>query len=148
MRIPEIEITVKYKGTKKADLKQIANSRDVYEVCKVLFNESTIDWTEEVILLCLSNAKKVLGYYKVSSGGVSGTVLDPRVIFTTALNCVGTTSIILAHNHPSGNLMPSHADNEITKRVYDFGQLIDITLLDHIIVTNDGYYSYLDEGKL
>lgn len=148
MRIPEIEISIKYKGTKKCDLKQIKTSSDVYEVCKLLFDQSTIDWTEEVVLLCLSQAKKLLGYYKVSSGGISGTVLDPRVVFTTALNCAGTTSIILAHNHPSGNLAPSPQDDSITKKIADAGQVLDITLLDHLIVTSEGYYSYLDEGRL
>ena len=148
MRIPEIEISIKYKGTKKSDLKQIKNSEEVYEVCKLLFNESTIDWKEEVVLLCLSNAKKLLGYYKVSSGGMTGTVMDARIVFTTALNCIGTTAIILAHNHPSGQLRPSDADDRITNNIKEFGRMIDITLLDHLIVTSEGYYSYLDNGNL
>jgi DNA repair protein RadC len=148
MKLPEIEISIRYKGTKKADLKQIKTSADVHEVCKMLFDQSTIDWTEEVVLLCLSQAKKLLGYYKVSSGGIAGTVLDARVVFTTALNCAGTTSIILAHNHPSGNLNPSPQDDNMTRKIADAGELLDITLLDHLIVTSDGYYSYLDEGRL
>lgn len=148
MKLPEIEISIKYKGTKKVDLKKIASSRDVHSVCKELFNEGTIDWKEEVVLLCLSNANKVIGYYRVSSGGVSGTVVDPRVVFTIALNCAGTTNIILAHNHPSGNLNPSVQDDNLTRKIMEGGELLDIKLLDHLIITSEGYYSYLDEGKL
>jgi len=148
MKIPEIEISIKYSGTKKVDLNQIKSSSDVHTVCKELFSEGTIDWREEVVLLCLSNANKVIGYYRVSSGGVSSTVVDPRVVFTIALNCAGTTNIVLAHNHPSGNLNPSVQDDNLTRKIMEGGELLDIKLLDHLIITSEGYYSYLDEGKL
>lgn len=148
MKLPEIEISIKYKGTKKSELRKITCSTDIYEVCKLLFNENTIEWTEEVILICLSRANKILGYYKVSNGGVTGTFLDPKVIFTIALNCAGSTNIIMAHNHPSGNLDPSIQDDNITEKIKNAGKLLDIQLLDHLIITNEGYYSYMDEGKI
>lgn len=148
MKLPEIEISIKYKGTKKSELRKITSSTDIYEVCKLLFNENTIEWTEEVILICLSRANKILGYYKVSNGGVTGTFLDPKVIFTIALNCAGSTNIIMAHNHPSGNLDPSVQDDSITEKIKNAGKLLDIQLLDHLIITSEGYYSYMDEGKI
>jgi DNA repair protein RadC len=148
MKLPQIEISIKYKGTKKADLETISSSNDIYTILKMLFNQNTIDWTEEVILICLSRANKVMGYYKVSAGGITATVVDPKVIFTIALNCAGTTNIILAHNHPSGNLTASNEDNAITQKIKNVGEMLDIKLLDHLIVTSDGYYSYNDEGKI
>jgi DNA repair protein RadC len=148
MTFPEIEISVTYKGTKKCDLKTIRHSQDLYDVLLLLYNKGSINWTEEVILLCLNRANKIIGYSRLSTGGITGTVMDPRVIFTTALNCAGTTSIIISHNHPSGGLQPSRADDLITEKIKNGGELIEITLLDHIIVTDEGYYSYADEHKL
>ena len=148
MKLPEIEISIKYKGTKKTELKAIKSSQDIYNIIKPLFNENTIEWTEEMILICLSRANKVIGYYKVSSGGVAGTYIDPKVIFTIALNCAGTCNLILSHNHPSGNLSPSDADDQITKKLQTAAALFDMKILDHLILTNEGYYSYCDEGKI
>lgn len=148
MKLPEIEISIKFKGTKKTELKTIKSSNDIHQILKLLFNENTIEWTEEVVLICLSRANKVLGYYKVSSGGVSGATVDPKVVFTVALNCAGTCNLILAHNHPSGNLSPSDADDAITKKLQAAADLLDMKVLDHIILTSEGYYSYCDEGKL
>ncbi len=148
MKLPEIEISIKYKGSKKTELKKVTSSRDAYEVCKLLYNENTIDWLEEMILICLNRANKVIGYYKVSRGGMTSTMCDPKVVFTIALNCAGTTAIILSHNHPSGNTSPSDPDRQLTSKVKDAGKLLDITLLDHIIVTEDSYYSFADEGLI
>ena len=148
MKLPQIEIQIKFKGTLKSELKTIQSSRDCYEVLKLMYSSDTFHWQEEVILICLNRANKVIGYYKVSKGGTTGTVIDPKIIFTIALNCVGTTSIIISHNHPSGNLNTSRADDDITEKIKQGGKLLDLQLLDHIIVTDEGYYSYLDEGKL
>ena len=148
MKLPEIEISIKYKGTKKTELKKVTSSRDAYDVCKLLYSENTFDWVEEMILICLNRANKVIGYYRISQGGISGTIADPKVIFTIALNCAGTSSIILSHNHPSGNTKPSDSDISLTNKIKDAGYLLDISLLDHIIVTEDSYYSFADEGKL
>jgi len=115
MKLPEIEISIKYKGTKRTELKKISNSKDIYSVLKLMYNEDKILWSEEAILICLSNANKVIGYYKISQGGLTGTVMDARVIYTTALNCAGTTSIIIFHNHPSGNLSRPIMINKLQK---------------------------------
>jgi DNA repair protein RadC len=98
-------------------------------------------------MISLNRANKVIGYYKVSKGGMTGTIADPKVIFTMALNS-GATSIIVAHNHPSGNLQPSPQDKQITSKLINAGKLLDINVFDHIILTSNSYYSFLDEGQM
>jgi DNA repair protein RadC len=102
---------------------------------------------EEFWLLILSNSLNLLKAEKISSGGVTGTVADPRIIFRLALEQLGS-SIILVHNHPSGNLEPSHADIQLTKKLTEAGRLLDITVQDHLIFGNDGYYSFADKGEM
>ena len=148
MKLPEIEILIKYNGAKRSELRRIESSRDIYTVLGEMYNKNTVHWCEEMILICLNNNNKVLGYYKISAGGTTGTVCDPKVVFTIALNCVGTTAIILSHNHPSGRLEPSIADRHITAKIKAGGLLLDINLLDHIIYTDEGFYSFADEGLL
>jgi DNA repair protein RadC len=146
--IPEITIQVKFdKKVKKSELKVMTSVDEVVSTLRQVFNADTFDWKEEFILLCLNKRNALVGFYKVSSGGIGGTIADPRVIFTTALNCTAT-SIIIAHNHPSGNLQTSNADDSITKKIKESGEILDIKLLDHIILTDEGYYSYMEEGKL
>ncbi len=150
MLIPEIKVKVTYdKCIKKTDLFKISNSLDAYKVFseQKLFDVDTFDWTEEMLLLCLNRSNRVIGYYKMSKGGFSGTVADPKVIFTTALNC-GASSVILAHNHPSGNLQPSESDINISKKVKSAGQLLEITLLDSMILADNNYKSLADDGYL
>ena len=95
----------------------------------------------------LNRANAVLACFQVSTGGITGTVADPRLIFTAALK-VNAVSLILAHNHPSGNLFPSTADQELTIKIKEAGKFLEIKLLDHIILSSDGYCSFADEGLL
>ena len=95
----------------------------------------------------MNKANRVLGISKISEGGLSGTVVDPKRIFQVALKA-NATSIIMAHNHPSGNVQPSEADLKITRKCRDAGALLDIAVLDHIILTADHYTSLADEGTL
>lgn len=95
--------------------------------------------------MLLNRAYKVLGVFEVSTGGVTGTVADPKAIFSAALKA-NPCCIFLSHNHPSGSLKPSLADEELTKRIIQAGNLLDIKVLDHIIVTNETYFSFADEG--
>jgi len=97
--------------------------------------------------LLLSRVNRVLGNCFISSGGISGTVVDAKVVFATALKA-NASSMIVAHNHPSGNLIPSEQDRRLTKRLTEIGRALDLPLLDHVIVTNEGYYSFADEGVL
>ena len=89
----------------------------------------------------------MLGTYSLARGGISSIIVDVRIIFATALKCVAS-SIIVAHNHPSMNLTPSEADKEITKKLKEGGKLLDIKVLDHLIVTTEGYYSFADDGVI
>ena len=148
LNIPEIEFSLHYKNqVKQSELRQITSSQDCEDVLRIVFNSSTFLWREEMLLLCLNRANKVIGYYRVSVGGVSGTVCDPKVIFTIALNS-GASAIVLAHNHPSGNLQPSEADKALTKKIKDLGALLEVTLIEHMILTDESYYSFADNGTL
>ena len=96
-------------------------------------------------VMFLNNANKVLRYRCISSGGMTSTVVDPKIIFREALDA-NATKLLLCHNHPSGSLRPSHADIRITHKIKELGLLFDITVLDHIIVSETGYYSLVEEG--
>ncbi len=123
---------------------KIVSSKDAYEVvCADLMDIAH----EEFWVILTNRAQRVIRRQQVSSGGVSGTVADPRIIFKLALEELAS-GIILAHNHPSGSLAPSQADIALTTKMKDSGKLLDIQVLDHIIVAGKGYYSFADEGLL
>lgn len=140
------EIQLSYKSTVKPSLRPKINaSQDAHAVLHQSWNPSTIELFEQFKVLFLNRANRVLGIYELSNGGMSGTVADPKLIFVAALKA-GASGIILAHNHPSGNLTPSQADIELTRKIKDGGRLLEIQLLDHIILTTENYYSFADEG--
>ena len=142
------EIQVSYHPHFKAkDRPKISSSRVAYEILLANWNTDTIEYREEVNILLLNRANHVIGIYQASAGGQSGTVLDPKLIFGVALKS-SATGIIVSHNHPSGNLKPSPDDIKITKRLVDGGKILDLPVLDHIIITTDGYLSFADEGLL
>lgn len=123
---------------------QITSSEDVYQI----FHPVLADLKhEEVWVLLMNRANKVLKKIQVSKGGVTGTVVDIRMIMKEAIDSLAS-AIILCHNHPSGNSNPSGDDDSITKRLKEAGYIMDIRLLDHIIVCDHSYYSYLDKGRL
>lgn len=148
MIIPEIKIAVTYdKSIKRSEFETILDAQSAEKVFRKVFDADTFDWIESMVMLCLNKQNKVIGFYKVSSGGISGTLCDPKVVFTVALNC-GASSIMLAHNHPSGNTKPSPADIQVTNKIKKGGELLDIQLLDHLILTDESYYSMNNEGIL
>jgi DNA repair protein RadC len=141
------EIKVSYK-TKSGEAVRISSSKDAFNVLFKLFDMNIIDLKEEFFLLLLNRANHVLGWFKLSSGGTTGTVVDVKIIFTLALQ-VNAHGIILCHNHPSRNLKPSDTDISLTKKVKEAGKLFDITLLDHLIIASDGtYFTFADEGLI
>lgn len=144
--VAEIELRYKSK-VRGSDRPKIESSKDAYNVLMKSWDENKIEFVEQFKVLFMNKANKVLGIYEVSTGGISGTVADPRVIFAAALkaNCTG---IVISHNHPSGNLKPSRQDEALTQKIKQAGELLDIKLLDHVIVTNESYYSFADEGLL
>ena len=123
---------------------KVVSSRDAFEIFHSLIGDLPY---EEFWMLILSKANKVLKKVRISEGGVSGTVVDPKKIYKIALDH-HSSSLILGHNHPSGNTQPSEADHKITKKIKECGILLDIAVLDHIIVGDDRYYSFADEGAL
>lgn len=102
---------------------------------------------EEFWVVYLDNSKRVIGRKRISSGGVTATVVDVKMILKEGIECLAT-ALVLAHNHPSGNLTPSNSDDELTRRIKKAAELIDISVIDHIIVGRKGYYSYSAEGRL
>jgi DNA repair protein RadC len=140
----EISYTPKYLSFKQSVIK---SSQDVYEVFKELFDPKLMHIKEEFFVIFLNKANRIIGSYKVSSGGITGTVVDVRLILSIALKSL-SCGLLLAHNHPSGNLKPSQADIDITYKIKEAARLMDIRLLDHLIITTEGYYSFNDEGEL
>jgi DNA repair protein RadC len=123
---------------------KISKSQDAFEIFHSLMGDLPY---EEFWLLLLNRANRVVRKVKISEGGISGTVVDPKKIFQICLE-QHATSVILGHNHPSGAVTPSEADNKITKKIKDCGLLLDVAVLDHIIVGDDRFYSFADEGAM
>jgi DNA repair protein RadC len=145
-KTPLPEITLKYKSGDQKKVK-ISKSQDAYLVMKELFDQDTLELTESFIVLFLNRANNTIGWIKVSQGGIAGTVVDIKLIFATALKCAAS-AMILAHNHPSGNKNPSEADISMTKRLKEGGNIFEIQILDHLIVTEKEYLSMSDEGLI
>jgi len=141
------EINITYRNKQKhSDMRKVSCSGDAAEVLRSVWSNQ-IEYREEFIILCLNRANKVLGYSKISSGGTAGTVADPKIIFQIALKA-NASSIILAHNHPSGNTEPSESDRKHTAKLRKAGSLLDIQVLDHIIITAESFKSFADDGLI
>ena len=145
-QVAEVELVYRTK-VKPSQRPKITTSVDAYEILQKIWNRDKIELVEEFKVLLLNRSNKVLGVLDASSGGITGTVADPRIILTAAIkaNAVG---IVLSHNHPSGSLKPSRADEELTVKIKEAARFLDMTVLDHIIITSEGYYSFADEGLL
>jgi DNA repair protein RadC len=139
--IKEIKLSYSNNGV---DNIKVTDSDSTYKILKENWDMDTIQLQEEFKVLLLNRANNVLGIYPLSKGGVSGTMVDVKLLLASAIKA-NASSIIIAHNHPSGNLKPSENDNRLTRKIKQASKLCDITLLDHLIVTKDAYYSYSDE---
>lgn len=122
----------------------IRSSKDIADYLKNYFQDLAY---EIFAIVLLNRANAVIHFEVISKGGITGTVADPRIIMKKAIEH-DATGMIVCHNHPSGNLQPSRADESITQRIAEAANLLDIKLLDHLIVSDEGYYSFADEGKL
>ena len=125
---------------------KIISSNDAFKVIKQFYFDD-IDIFESFFILCLNRNNQTIAYAKISQGGVAGTVVDIKLIAKYAIDCLAS-GVILAHNHPSGNLKPSNEDLAITKKVKEGLKILDISVLDHLILTSQGYLSFGDEGIL
>jgi DNA repair protein RadC len=126
--------------------KKITSSKISAEFIKQFYTDD-IEIYESFFLLLLNNQNQTIGYAKISQGGITGTVVDVRIVAKYVVDSLAT-GIILAHNHPSGNINPSSADISITNKVKEAMKLFDVTVVDHIILTADSYYSFSDNGIL
>lgn len=142
--VSALELGRRRKETGSQEKPRIAVSKDAYDLLKGDLMDIP---HEEFWLLLLNRANRVIKKHKISLGGVHGTVADPKIIFKTALEELAS-GIIVAHNHPSGNLTPSQQDIDLTRKLKEAGKLLEIQLLDHLIVAGKQYYSFADEGLL
>ncbi len=142
--VSALELGRRKKETETSTRPRIKCSEDAYEVLKPHLSDLS---HEEFWIILLNRANDVIKCEKVSSGGVSGTIADPKMIFKIALEHLAS-GIILAHNHPSGNLNPSQADKDLTQKLKAAGNSLDISVLDHLIFTDKRYYSFADEGVM
>lgn len=127
------------------ELPQVSSSQDAYEILSQDWED--ISYKESVKIILLNRANRVLGVSIISTGGISGSVVDSKVVFQTALKA-NASSVILVHNHPSGNLHPSQADRELTEKIKAAGKFLDIPMLDHLVLTDSSFYSFADEGQM
>lgn len=144
MKIAEIKVSY---SSNYGDVVKIAKSQDAYDLVMEYWNLDNIELLEEVKIILLNRANRVLGIHKLSKGGVSQSIVDIKLILSIALKC-NATSIILVHNHPSGNLKYSKSDKSITSKLKDACRIVDLVLFDHLIVTKNDYYSFADEEAM
>jgi DNA repair protein RadC len=142
--VAALELGKRRKQEENNSSHSIKSSKDVYEIFEPLVSDLS---HEEFWILLLNRSNRIIGKSKISQGGVAGTVIDMKLIMKTAIENLAS-SIIICHNHPSGNLNPSGSDIEITNKIKIAANCLDMKLLDHIIVADHAYYSFLDEGKL
>ena len=145
-QVAEVQLSYRSKVSAK-DRPMVRNSQDTYDILMQIWDQDTLELAESFKVLFLNRANRVMGVYSLSHGGMTGTVADPKLVFIAALKAAAC-NIILAHNHPSGNLTPSSADISLTEKMVQAGKFLDINVLDHLIVTSDGYLSFADDGLM
>jgi DNA repair protein RadC len=144
MKVSEIKVSYSNTGGKKI---KVNNSDTAWQVALSQWDMSIIEFQEEVKVILMNRANVVLGIYELSRGGSTSSVVDIKIILSVALKA-HSSSIIIVHNHPSGNLQPSEADKRLTKRLKSACEVVDLVLLDHLIVTKESFYSFKDNDLL
>ena len=142
--LAEIQV---YYATQNTQKEKINSVQTAYEFLLNSWDLGTLELLEEFKVILLNRANEALGIYSLSKGGITGTVVDVRLLFAVALKC-NACGIIVSHNHPSGNTKPSDADIILTKKIKKCSDLLDITLIDHLIITKNVFYSFSSEGML
>lgn len=141
-KVSEVEIVYRNQ-TPFEDRIKVKNSHISYKILRETWDDNKIELLEQFKILLMDRNSNCLGVSEISTGGVSCCIVDPKIIFATALKAKAS-GIILAHNHPSGNLKASDSDLSLTKKLMDGGKLLDIAVMDHLIITTHGYYSFAD----
>jgi DNA repair protein RadC len=142
--IAALELGRRRKESMTQERPQITSSKDAFQLMAPIYADLN---HEEFWIILLNTANRVIGKHKLSKGGRAGTVVDVKILFEEVLS-YKATSVILTHNHPSGNMRPSDQDRVLTKRISEAGKLLDIKILDHLIFSDTTYYSFSDEGEL
>lgn len=145
-KVTEVQLVYKNK-LKVSDRPRIKSSLDAFELLSEAWDYDRIELLEEFKVLLLDRKNSCLGVSQVSSGGITACMVDLRLVFATAIKS-RATGIILAHNHPSGNTTFSDNDKDLTKKFAEAGQVLDISILDHVVLTAEGYVSMADEGLM
>jgi DNA repair protein RadC len=140
--IAALELGRRRRAEDAVELKKVTSSKIIFEIMQPIIGELP---HEEFWIIYLNNSNKVISKSQLSKGGITGTLVDVRIVFKTALE-MGATGLILCHNHPSGTLIPSDADKQITRKLKLAGDSLEIKVLDHLIVTEKNYFSFVDEG--
>lgn len=146
LNVAEIEVTYKNK-VNPSDRPKITRSQDCYELLKSVWNMDKIEYVEEFYIVLLNRANRVLGVTRISEGSMSGCIVDPKRVFQTALKG-NASGIILSHNHPSCSVNPSTSDLNITNKIKNAGEFLEISVLDHLIITPYEFFSFSDNGML
>ena len=141
------EIEVAYRPLSTTILNPITQSKDAYDLIIREWDDNILEMIEEVKVIFLNRTNKQIGIYNLAKGGITGCVVDIRIILSIALKTLAT-GIILVHNHPSGNLNPSSEDKKITNDLQKACEIMNITLLDHLIVTRKGFFSFADANLI
>ncbi|MFT3932161.1 MAG: JAB domain-containing protein [Chitinophagaceae bacterium] len=144
--ITEIELTYRNK-IKPSERRKITSSDCSYDVFLLAWDMNKIELVEQFMIMLLDRNNTCLGIANLATGGVSACLVDPKVIFATAIKAKAS-GLIMAHNHPSGSIKPSNADILLTSKVNNGGKILDISVLDHLIITPHAYYSFADEGLM
>ncbi|ANF49964.1 DNA repair protein [Chryseobacterium glaciei] len=142
---PLMEISVSY-TTSNQEKVRITSNKEAYELIIKNWNLDIIEFQEECKVVLMNKGNFVLGIYEVSKGGIDSSVVDIRIILGVALKC-HATQLILVHNHPSGNLNPSSSDEKITESLQKACKLLNLSLLDHLIITSSDYYSFNEKNS-
>ena len=140
--IAAMELGRRRRSEDALELKKVTSSKVIFEIMQPIIGELP---HEEFWIIYLNNSNKVISKSQLSKGGITGTLVDVRIVFKTALE-MGATALILCHNHPSGTLVPSEADKQITRKLKLAGESLEIKVLDHLIITEASYFSFADEG--
>ena len=143
-KLAEIQVSYSTQNTQKEKINAVQMA---YDMLLDSWDTGTLELQEEFKVILLNRANEALGIYSLSKGGISGTVVDVRLLFAVALKC-NASGIIISHNHPSGNTKPSDADIALTKKIKRCSDFLDIPLIDHLIITKNAFYSFSNEGML
>jgi len=142
LKVCEVQLTYK-PNFNPSERPQISSSKQCYDILMQHWDLGLIGFLEEFKIILLNRNNRVLGIVDISMGGVSGTYVDPKIIFVAALKA-NASGLILVHNHPSGNLKPSDADMKLTAKLKEGAKLLEIEIHDHLIINENGYYSFSD----